>query len=99
MTIDKNGIYLSVVAGGNSSGTASGVYYCSEQGTDPNPGTIGKTYAELLKKETYEGWDFENTWYIEEDVSLPTLSWEMPEPWIFSLFELILGMFMIKRNA
>ena len=86
------------ISGGNSSGTASGVYYCSEQGTDPNPGTIGKTYAELLKKETYEGWDFENTWYIEEDVSLPTLSWEMPEPGIFSLLVAAFGLFVFKRK-
>ena len=86
------------ISGGDSSGTASGAYYCSEQGTDPNPGTIGKTYAELLKKETYEGWDFENTWYIEEDVSLPTLSWEMPEPGIFSLLVAAFGLFVFKRR-
>ena len=87
------------ISGEPSQSACSGVYYCSEQGSDPSPGTIGKTYAELLKKETYEGWDFENTWYIEEDVSLPTLSWEMPEPCFASLFALILGMFMMKRNV
>ena len=86
------------ISGGDSSGTASSVYYCSEQGYDPNPGTIGKTYAELLKKETYEGWDFENVWYIEEDVSLPTLCWETPEPCIGGILLLLFGLFVNKKK-
>ena len=86
------------ISGGESSGEYSSVYYCSEQGNDPNPGVVGKTYAELLKKGTYEDWDFENVWFIEEDVSLPTLSWETPEPCIGVILLLLFGLFVNKRK-
>ena len=45
---------------------------------------------QLLKRETYQGWDFKNVWFMEEDVSLPSLVWEVPEPLIGSLFLYIL---------
>ncbi len=86
------------ISGGEPSGTYSSVYYCTEQGNDPNSGTFGKTYAELLKKETYEGWDFENVWYIEEDVSLPTLCWETPEPGTIGILALIFVFIISKRK-
>ena len=41
---------------------------------------IAKTHDELKSEVTFENWDFDNVWYIEEGVSLPTLAWELPEP-------------------
>ena len=86
------------ISGESSQSACTSVYYCSEQGSDPSPGTHGKTYAELLKKETYEGWDFENVWHIEEDVSLPTLCWETPEPCIGGILLLLFGLFVNKKK-
>lgn len=64
-----------------------GVYYCSEFAKDTkNTSAIGKTSSQLLKRETYQGWDFENVWFMEEDVLLPSLIWEVPEPLIGGLF-------------
>ena len=49
-----------------------------------------KTSRQLLKRETYQEWDFENVWFMEEDVLLPSLVWEVPEPLIGILFTYIL---------
>lgn len=40
-------------------------------GKDISAGGIGKTTNELKMKSTYEGWDFENIWQIDEGKSYP----------------------------
>ncbi len=42
-------------------------------GQSNSRGGIGKTTAEMRKQETFEDWDFENTWNIVEDVTYPFL--------------------------
>ena len=52
-----------------------------------------KTHDELKSEATFENWDFDHVWYIEEGVSLPTLAWELPEPGMLGLVILsLLGM-------
>jgi hypothetical protein len=46
-------------------------------GLASSAGGTGKTTAEMKKKATFAGWDFDNVWKIEEDVSYPFLR-EMP---------------------
>lgn len=41
---------------------------------------IPKTTDDLMKQATFEGWDFENTWYIKEGSSYPVLRWQLPPP-------------------
>jgi len=38
---------------------------------------IGKTTEEMKQKSTYQGWDFDNVWYIDEGVDYPHLKWEL----------------------
>ena len=74
--------------GGSREG--KGVYYCSDNGAEDDYAT-GKTYAEMTHQATFEGWDFDNVWDIEEGESLPTLQWEAPEPGIaFLLLSMLL---------
>ncbi|HVV67702.1 MAG TPA: hypothetical protein VHE99_01510 [Gammaproteobacteria bacterium] len=42
-------------------------------GQSNSAGGIGKTTAEMLQKSTYNGWDFVNTWGINEGKSYPFL--------------------------
>ena len=79
-----------VVGGGSSEG--KGVYYCSDNGAEDDYAT-GKTYAEMTHQATFEGWDFDNVWDIEEGESLPTLQWEAPEP---GLAFLLLSMLLVS---
>lgn len=55
-----------------------------------------KTHDELKSEATFENWDFDHVWYIEEGVSLPTLAWELPEPGMLGL--VILGLLGMCRK-
>jgi probable HAF family extracellular repeat protein len=39
-------------------------------------GVEGKTSAEMWLQSTYTGWDFENTWWINDSIDYPYLSYE-----------------------
>ena len=88
-------VYGKISEGGKaiSSGRyeGKGVYYCSDNGSEDDRAT-GKTYAEMTHQATYDGWDFDNVWDIEEGESLPTLQWEAPEP---GLAFLLLSMLVV----
>ena len=88
-------VYGKISEGGKaiSSGRyeGKGVYYCSDNGSEDDRAT-GKTYAEMTHQATFEGWDFDNVWDIEEGESLPTLQWEAPEP---GLAFLLLSMLVV----
>ncbi len=47
---------------------------------------IGKTEDEMKYASTYENWDFENIWDINEGESLPYLKGELPEPSFYICF-------------
>ena len=66
---------------GYQDGTVTGCYYDSTTSghSDEGKGTP-KTTEDLMKQETFEGWDFENTWYIAEGSSYPVLRWQLPPP-------------------
>lgn len=42
-------------------------------------GGTGKTTAEITQQSTFAGWDFDDTWAINEGVSYPYLSWQGDE--------------------
>jgi hypothetical protein len=37
----------------------------------------GFTTEDMFKESTYDSWDFVETWMMEEDVSYPSLMWQM----------------------
>jgi hypothetical protein len=37
---------------------------------------IPKTTAEMMQQATFEGWDFDNIWTIDEGRSYPSLRWQ-----------------------
>ena len=59
----------------NSGGASKAVGYV-RYGSES--GISGKSSAELKKKETFQGWDFDNIWGIFEDASYPYLKSNAP---------------------
>ena len=57
---------------------------------------IAKTDEEMKRQATFENWDFENIWDIDEDEGMPYLRCEVPEP--LGMFALIL-LLLIKKSA
>jgi hypothetical protein len=49
---------------------------------DATAGAEARTTEEMKRQENYVGWDFINTWFIEEGLSFPLLQWQLvaPEP-------------------
>ncbi len=60
----------------DASGQATGIGSAGGSGTDIN----GKTTAEMMSQATYVGWDFVNTWAIDEGTSYPYPQWDAPIP-------------------
>ena len=57
---------------------------------------IAKTDEEMKRQATFENWDFENVWDIDEDEGMPYLRCEVPEP--FGMFALLL-LLLLRRRA
>ncbi|MBO7446713.1 hypothetical protein J6U78_00090 [bacterium] len=57
---------------------------------------IAKTDEEMKRQATFENWDFENVWDIDEDEGMPYLRCEVPEP--FGMFALLL-LPLLRRRA
>lgn len=57
---------------------------------------IAKTDEEMKQQTTFENWDFENVWDIDEGEGMPYLRCEIPEP--LGMFALIL-LFLLKKSA
>lgn len=55
---------------------------------------MGKSSQELRKESTFEGWDFDNVWDIDEGVSFPYLKNELPEPFSVGAFALALLIYL-----
>ncbi|MBR5624460.1 hypothetical protein IKW72_05600 [bacterium] len=55
---------------------------------------MAKTDEEMKQKATFENWDFENVWDIDEDEGMPYLRCEVPEP--FGMVALILLLLLKK---
>ncbi len=52
-------------------------YYDADTTTqNDRHGGAGKTTAEMMLRKTFEGWDFEETWAIEEGEGYPLLLWQ-----------------------
>ena len=56
---------------------------------------IGKTDEEMKQQATFENWDFENVWDIDEGESMPYLRRELPEPCVALVWLLL---FLCKRD-
>jgi len=51
-------------------------YYCRDYIKQSNSYGSSRTEEEMKKRGTFEGWNFEETWDIQEDKSFPFLRWE-----------------------
>lgn len=70
--------------------------YYSESINLPDNYAIAKTDKEMKQQATFENWDFENVWDIDEGESMPYLISELPEP--CGLFALLLLPLLLRRN-
>ena len=57
---------------------------------------IAKTDEEMKQRGTFENWDFENVWDIDEGEGMPYLRCEIPEP--MGLMILLLLAFLKSRE-
>ena len=68
---------------GKGSGTVSNCFWDLETSSQAvSVGGIGKTTEEMKKKSTFtdSNWDFENKWFIFENVTYPLLRWQEASP-------------------
>ena len=57
-----------------TSSSASNSYWDTDTtGQTKSAGGVGKSTSQMKDRDTYEGWDFESVWQIDENVSYPTL--------------------------
>jgi len=49
----------------------TGSYWDKTLGLSVSAGGTGKTTADMMMQENYTGWDFENTWTIQEGKVYP----------------------------
>jgi hypothetical protein len=70
-------VFLSVVDSSHwdteNSGQANGFYFASSSTTD----MTGHTTADSKKQNSYEGFDFNNIWSIDENLSYPYFKWQV----------------------
>jgi filamentous hemagglutinin family protein len=48
----------------------------NSSGVSTSHGGIGLTATQMKQQSSFSGWDFTNTWRIDEGVSYPTLAWQ-----------------------
>ncbi len=62
----------------HSKTTISSSYWdMKDYGHDTTAGAEARTTEEMKKQENYVGWDFINTWFIEEGLSFPLFQWQL----------------------
>ena len=71
-------------------------YYNSTTLKKADKYALPKTEEEMKQLATFENWDFENVWDIDEGESMPYLISELPEP--CGLFALLLLPLLLRRN-
>lgn len=65
------------LVGSNNSGTVTNSYWDQEvSGQGQSAAGEGKTTEEMRQQATFSGWDFDNTWVIEEGKIYPYFKWE-----------------------
>ncbi|MFO7793209.1 MAG: GLUG motif-containing protein, partial [Candidatus Saliniplasma sp.] len=77
--------------GYNYQGTVTDSYWDIEttgQNTSAGNAT-GLTTDEMMTKSTFSGWDFDNTWWMIEDVTYPLLTWQPGPETTTSSLELV----------
>jgi len=88
--------FLQLVANAfSNSFTLTNCYYNLTSFEKEDQFAIGRTEDEMKKASTFENWDFENTWDIDEGESFPYLRAEIPEP---SFFVSLLFYFLLFVN-
>lgn len=78
----EGGNYTGGLVGYNS-GTIQSSYWDKEaSGRSSSRGGTGKTTVEMKQKSTFDGWDFSDTWFIDEGISYPYLqeNEQVPHP-------------------
>lgn len=61
---------------GNSNIATSSYWDTQTSGRSTSGGGIGKTTVQMMQQATFSGWDFVDTWSIEEGTSYPYFQWK-----------------------
>ena len=48
-------------------------------GSGAEPGVTGKTTVEMKQESTFTNWNFNETWWIDEGIDYPRLTWQLGE--------------------
>lgn len=78
-TDGKSTTYIGGFFGKKATGTnvTNSYWNIETSGWETSPGGgIGKTTEQMKQQSTYVGWDFTNTWYMDEETGYPKLQWE-----------------------
>ena len=70
--------------------------YYNESINFPDDYAVGKTDEEMKQQATFENWDFENVWDIDEGETMPYFISELPEP--CGMLVLLLLPLFLRRN-
>jgi len=73
---NKGGL-IGYIETSNNPTVTSSYWDLEASGMSASAGGEGRTTEEMKKRVTYIGWDFENTWGIDEGVNYPYLQWEI----------------------
>lgn len=69
-----------IVTAGNDQGASNNYFDKDVAGTSNDKlagkGVTAKTTSEMKQKNTFNGWDFDNIWKIDEGTDYPRLNWE-----------------------
>ncbi len=69
-----------MTAGLVNSGVVANSYWDTQRsGTTFSGGGEGKTTIEMKQRATFQNWDFDNIWAIEEETDYPYLKWQTGE--------------------
>lgn len=69
--LDAGGLVGRNIDGGGQNVVDS--FWDADVGLSSSSGAVGKTTAEMMAQDTFDGWDFDETWSIEEGASYPGL--------------------------
>ena len=75
----QGGLYIGgLIGGGASSDVESSYWNRDSSGLDSSAAGEGKSTLEMVNSVTFAGWDFSDTWIIEEGYSYPALQFQQP---------------------
>ncbi len=73
-----SGNYVEGLVGWNNGAIINSYWDTETSGQNTSAGGVGKTTVEMMQQTTFAGWDFADSWRIEEGLSYPYLKWQTP---------------------